>query len=273
LAFFALEPVGHQPFPHKLFAQLALFFAASLAFGIAVGIEITRAVGRMNFIHEQNLTVFFAEFVLGIYQDKSLPGGHFGTPAKQGAGVGFHLFVIGPANEPACQDFLPGNIFVVAFVGLGGWGNDGFRERVVLAQTFRQGHAAQNTATGGISAGSVTGQVAADHHFHPHGFAAMADGHVGIGCGEEPVGADVAGSVEKIGGYLVQHGAFVRDSPGQDVIEGRNAVAGYHHQPVADGVHITDFAAVKSRLAGQLEIRFADCWHGKFEVQSLKFEV
>ena len=103
----------------------------------------------------------------------------------------------------------------------------------------------------------MTGQITPDHHFYPHGFATMADGHVGVGDADEPVGTDVANGFQKVASQLVEHGAFVRDWSGQDMVERRDAVAGDHDQPVADGVYIADFTPVKSSLAGKVEICFS----------------
>jgi hypothetical protein len=108
----------------------------------------------------------------------------------------------------------------------------------------------------------VAREVASDDHFDAQRLAALADGYVGVGVGEQPIGADVARGVQEIGRYLVEHRAFVRNRARQDVVECGDAVAGDHHEQVAaEAVHVADFATVKGRLAGELEVGFAQRGH------------
>jgi hypothetical protein len=48
---------------------------------------------------------------------------------------------------------------------------------------------------------------------------------------------------------------FFGDALGQDVVEGRDAVACHHHQQIiANGIDIADLAVIDSGLAGEIEV-------------------
>ena len=143
----------------------------------------------------------------------------------------------------------------MAFLRLGGRGDDGLWEGVVFPHAFRQGHAAQRPAPIPVRAPSMSGQVAPNHHFQPNRFAASPDGHVWIGCVFKPGGHDVRHRTQHVGGELIQHLPLERDGARQDHIERGNAVARHHQQAaIFQGVHVADFAAVELGLALEVQL-------------------
>ena len=107
-----------------------------------------------------------------------------------------------------------------ADLGLGGGGNDGVFEALVLAHAVGDRHAADLAHAALIGTPSAAAEVAADDHLHREALATYADGDHRVGGGLLPVGADVGRSVEELGGDLVQDLSFVGDAFGQDDVEG-----------------------------------------------------
>jgi hypothetical protein len=58
---------------------------------------------------------------------------------------------------------------------------------------------------------------------------------------------------EKIGSQLIQNGAFLRDGPWKNYIEGRYPVRGNHRHSVSEKVHISNFPSVESGLSGKFK--------------------
>jgi hypothetical protein len=101
----------------------------------------------------------------------------------------------------------------------------------------------------------VAREVAANDHFHGIRLAAEAHAHHGVGRGLEPVGHEVGSGAEEVGRDAREHLALERDSLGQDVVEGGDAVACHHYQQIiANGVDIADLAVIDCGLAGEVEI-------------------
>ena len=94
LSGLSLETVVHQPFADKFLGQLFLFFPASKAFFVAVGVEVAGRVGGVDFVDEVNLPVLFPELVFGVNEDKSFAGCYFRSPLEEGVGVFLEQFVI-----------------------------------------------------------------------------------------------------------------------------------------------------------------------------------
>ena len=176
LAGLALEAVRHQPFTDELLGQLLLVLAAGEALGVTVGIEVAGGVGRVDLVHQDDLAVALAEFVFGVHEDEAFLGGHFGAPLEQGAGVGLELLVILLGDDALGDDLFLGDVLVMAFGGLGGRGDDGLGELLVLHHAFRQRNAAEGAFAGLVFAPGVAGQITADDHFHLERLAAPADG-------------------------------------------------------------------------------------------------
>ena len=136
------------------------------------------------------------------------------------------------------------------------------RQFLVLLEALGQGDPAEGAVAGLVLTPGVTGQVAAHHHFHLIGLAAVTDGNHGIHGGHLPVGNDVGREVQELGGDLVQDLSFVGDAFRKDHIEGRDTVCGYHDKiSAAEAVHVADFSRVFGLLSGKLEIGFDDCFH------------
>ena len=255
LAGLALETVGHQPFADELLGKLLLVLAAGEALGVSVGIEVAGGVGGVDLVHQDDLPVALAELVFGVHEDEALFGRHLRTPLEQGAGVGFELLIILLGNDALGDDFFLGDVFVMAFGRLGGGGDDGLGELLVLHHALGQRNAAEGALAGLVFAPGMAGQIAADDHFHLEGLAAPADGDHRVGLGDLPVGDDVGGGVQEAGGDLVEDLALERDAFREDDVEGGDAVGGDHHEVVvADEVYVTDFARVFGDLLGEMEI-------------------
>ena len=136
-------------------------------------------------------------------------------------------------------------------------GDDRLGEALVFTHPFGELHAAKLAGAGGILAPGAAGEVAADNHLHGKSLAAVAYGDHRVGSGEAPVGHDVGGSFKKLRSYLVEHLTLEGDPLGEDYIESRDAVGGYHHQKiVGDGVDVAHFTMIHRGLAGEFVIGF-----------------
>ena len=209
----------------------------------------------MDLVHQDDLSVTLAEFVFGVHEDEALLGGHLGTALEKGAGVGLELLVILLGDDALGDDLFLRDVLVMAFGRLGGGGDDGLGEFLVLHHVFRQGNAAEGALAGLVFPPGVAGQVAADDHFDLERLAAPADGDHRVGLGDLPVGEDVGGGIQEAGGDLVENLALERDAFREDDVEGGDAVGGNHHQVViADEIYVTDLTRVFGDLFGEMKI-------------------
>jgi len=101
----------------------------------------------------------------------------------------------------------------------------------------------------------VAREVATYHHLHGIRVAAQPHAHHGVGRIEQPVGDDVGRGPQELGRDACEHFTLEGDPLGQDMVEGRDAVARHHHQQViANGIHIADLAFIDCGLVGEIEI-------------------
>ena len=164
--------------------------------------------------------------------------------------------------------FLKADVFVVAFLGLGGWGEDRLGQLGGVVEAVWQGDAADGFLfLVFLPAGA--GEVAADDAldgerlglFHDHRpsadlFGVVADGFGQrvVGAGEEVVGDDVGEFVEPVVGEHREHFALARDAVGQDDVVGADAVAGEHQEAVAEVEHFANLAAADLGDTGEIEL-------------------
>ena len=212
---------------------------------VTVCVEIAGRVGGVDLVHEDYLSVPLAELVLGVYQDETALCSYLRTALEQGQRVFLKLCVFVCGDNAAGDDFLPADVLVVAFCGLGRRGDDGLGKLLVLLQAVRKGDAAEAALSGLVLAPGVSGEVSADHHLHLVRLAAPAHGDHGIDGGNLPVGKDVLREVEELGGDLVQDLPLVGNSLRQHYVEGGNTVSGHHYEAATvEGVNVTDFSRI-----------------------------
>ena len=101
----------------------------------------------MNLVDEDDLAVALAELVFRINKDEALLGGYLGAALEECARVALHYLVVFGADDALCYDFLARDVLVVTLVGLGGRGDDGLWEALVLAHSVGQLHAAELAAS------------------------------------------------------------------------------------------------------------------------------
>ena len=200
--------------------------------------------------------------ILGVNQDKAFLSGNLGATLEELQGVTLQLVVVFLADEARADNLLAADVLVMAFVGLSGGGDDGRGELLVLDHALGQLDAAEGAGAGLILAPGAAGEVAANNHLHAEPFALESHGDHGIGSGELPVGQDVGGGVEELGGNLVEHLTLVGDALGENDIKGGDAVAHHHgHILVVDVVDIAHFAHIEAFLLREIEVGFYYCFH------------
>ena len=150
-------------------------------------------------------------------------------------------------------------------MSLGGFGrrrDDGLGETLVLDHPFGQGDTAEGALAGLVFAPGMAGQIAADDHLDLERLTADTDGHHRIGHGNLPVGKDVCGQIEELGGDLVQDLALERDAFGQDDVEGGNTVCSHHDEEIlSDAVDVPDLSGVLGYLTRKMKICVYNCFH------------
>ena len=150
-----------------------------------------------------------------------------------------------------------------AYLGLGGRGDDGVLELLVLAHAVGDGYSADLAGSVLVSPPRAAGQVAPDDHLYGQTLALVAYGHHGIGRGYLPVLYDVGCGIQEHGGYLVEHLSLIRYSLGQDDVKCRDPVSSYHRDvAVVDSVDVADFPLVLARLMAETECGLCNCFHG-----------
>ena len=126
----ALEAVLDEPLADEFLGELLLLFATLEALFVAVGIEVTGGVGRVDLVDEVDLTILLPEFVLRVDEDQATLTCHLLTTLEESVGVGLELLVVFFADQTRSDDFLTGDILVMADIFLRGGGDDGARGRL-----------------------------------------------------------------------------------------------------------------------------------------------
>ena len=222
---------------------------------VAVSVEVAAGVGSVNLVNEVDFAVTLAKLILRVHQDEALPLGYFLSALEYLAGIILYDFVIFAAHDALCDDFLLGDVQVMALVSFGGRRDDRLWETLVLPHAFWQLHAAKLAAAVLVGPPGTARKDGAYDHLHFKALAFQSYGHHGVWSGQLPVGADVRGGVQELGGYLVEHLSLEGDALGQHYVEGRDAVCGYHHyQVVIDVVHVAHLSMVNAFLSVEVKI-------------------
>ena len=229
LAGLSHETVVDEPLTHKLLAELPLRFALGKTLLIALGIEVSAGVGRVNLVHEQHLAIALAEFIFRVNQNQSLAGGNLSASGKQSTSVLLHHAVIFLAHQSLGNDFLTRDVLVVPFLGFSCGRDDGLGETLILAHAVGQRHTTQQAAALLVLTPSTASEVTTNDHLHGETLASQAHGHHGVGSGQLPVGHYIGCGIKKFCGNLVQHLTFAGDAFGQNHIESADAVGSHHH--------------------------------------------
>ncbi len=214
----------------------------------------------MDFVNENYLIGDFAELVLGIDKNKPLVGGHLRADFKETASIALHHLVVLGAHDTLGDDFLAGNVLVVASIGLGGGSDDGFGEFLILAHALGKLHAADFAHSGGIFTPCAAGEVAAYDHFHTESLGFLADGDHRVGSSELPIGNLGGGCIEEVCGNLVEHLALEGYALGEHDVKCRYTVGSHHYEEsVVDVVDIAHLAMIEALLAGKFKIGRSEC--------------
>ena len=145
----------------------------------------------MNLVYEVDLTILFTKLVLSVYEDESHLFCNLATTSKEILCVLLKEGVVLFAYKSGAYYLLTRYVFVVSFIRLGGRGDDGMFEALILAKSLSKGDAADRTCPLLISAPCATCDVAADYHFYFERLALMPDGDHGVGGGYLPIGHNV----------------------------------------------------------------------------------
>ena len=149
---------------------------------------------------------------------------------------------------------------------LGGGGDDGRGQRVILAEAARQRDAIRFALTVFVErperGGRDAGDVAADDDLDGQHIGLVADSDVGVRNGDDVVVDDVADLLEPPGAQLVEHLALVGDRT-EDAVESRNAVGGDQNALAIRGVDVADLAGLLLAPPGQ--VNRSQCVGHRFE--------
>src|SRR5690606_8290678 len=101
----------------------------------------------------------------------------------------------------------------------------------------------------------MSGQIAADHHFHFKRLTKPTNGYAWIRHGQYPVGDNIFRGLQKLGSDLIQHLSFMGDRPRKHDVECRYTIGSYHCKDVIrNGVYVPYFPPVESCLAPEVKI-------------------
>ena len=208
-----------------------------------------RRVGRMNFVHHDQLAVNQAELVLGVDQDQPSLTAKFGSEGKERQRRPLHVRVDRFWHEIPGDDLVAGEALVVAAGGapVCRRRDDGLGQLLVLDEAVGEFESIDDPLAARVGApdrgAGHTGEVAAHDHLDRDRLALARDGHVRIRRGNEVIRDDVARLLEPERGELVEDRALVGDAAEVDV-EGRLAVGGDKHAPAILDVEVAHFAAL-----------------------------
>ena len=192
---------GHPP-PHEILVQRFRRRPLRKSFGIAGSQPISAAVGGMDLVGQDDRTIFVeAEFVLGIDQDQSPPGGDLAPAGEQGHGLVRHLLPL-PLGQQLARKNVPRaeRRIMRAVLRLGGGRDDGARKLLVVAQAVGEPVAIHlalalfiHLQDGG---GRRAGQIVAHHDLDRHHRQPLAHQDVGIRIRNDVIGAEALRRLE-----------------------------------------------------------------------------
>ena len=96
----------------------------------------------MDLVHKVDLAVLLAELVFCVHEDETHLGCDLSTSLEDGLCVCFKLLIVFAAYNALSDDFLLGDVLVVAFGSFCCRGDDRGRELLVLNHSFRHLYAA-----------------------------------------------------------------------------------------------------------------------------------
>ena len=133
--------------------------------------------------------------------------------------------------------------------------NDRRGEFLIFPHTVGQLDATDLTHAALVGTPCTAAEIAADNHLKRETLAQNTCRNHGIRSGQLPVGADVGGSIQKLGCNLIEHLSFVRDTLGKDHVKGRYTVGCDHDELAAsDIVDVAYFAVVDTLLTRKMEV-------------------
>ena len=209
----------------------------------------------MDLVDQIHLTIALTELILGVHQYQTLTCGNLLTSCEDLAGVVLHDLIILFADNTLGNDLLLGDIHVMTLICLCGRRNNRLRESLVLTHAVRQFYATELSATILILTPCRTRQDRADDHLYAETFAFQTHSYHGVGGGQFPVRTDIRCRVQELGGNLVQHLSFIRNTLGQYHIKCRDSVGCHHYKNIViDVIDITHLTMIHTLLTIEMEI-------------------
>ena len=196
-----------------------------------------------------------AELILSVDKNQTLLGSHTGAYLEKSARIALHHLVILGADNSAGYDLLSRDILVMAGLGLGRRSDDRLGETLVLAHTLGKTHSADLPDTRRILAPGAARQITAYDHLDAETLATHSRSHHRIRDRTLPVRNSIRRRVKKLGGYRIENLTLVGNTLGENDVECRDAVSGYHYKTVAvESIDIANFTVIDSLLARKIVI-------------------
>ena len=211
----------------------------------------------MYLVYENDASAFLSKLILGVHQNESLAGCHLGTTTIQSKRIFLELLIIFARHNTTGYNLLFRYILVVPGIGFGSRSDNRLRKLLVFTHPIGHKYATKRAFSIAVLTPSMAGEITAHHHLHLERLTFETYGDHRIGSSNFPIGQNIGSSIEELGGYLIEHLSFIRDTFRQNHIECRNTVGSYHYQQiVVDIVNIADFTVINAFLTGKVEIGF-----------------
>ena len=150
----------------------------------------------MDFIHEIDLSIVFAELILCIYENQTTFSSNLRSALKKCQSILLKDFIFFRCSKTLCKNFFFRDICIMLTnFCFGGRSNDGSWELLILAHTFWKANTADFTNTTLIGAPSTATEITTHNHFNGETFAEQTYSNHRIWSCEFPVWTDVCGSI------------------------------------------------------------------------------
>jgi len=208
----------------------------------------------VDLIDGDELLAAEAELVLGVDQQQPSAAGDLLTLGEEGQGGLLGAGEVAGGDEAPVEELGLGDRLIVLAQGrLGRRGEDGRREGLVLLEALGEPEAVGIVACL-VIAPQAAGEVAAHDELHRKRTGHVGDDDAGVGHVDDVVLDDVGRLLEPEVGELVEQVALERQR-GEHVIEGREAIAGDEHQPLAGPVGVAHLALVLLAQGREVGVR------------------
>ncbi len=165
------------------------------------------------------------------------------------------MFVFLSVYQSLCNNLITGDVFIVTFVCLGSWCENGGRKLLIFFHSFGDINSTNRARTLLVFSPRTSGEVSPHNHLNPVWFATNSCSNQRMWSSLFPIWNNISSSIQKLCCNLIQYLPFVRNALRKHHIKGRYSVRSNHYQCIiVDGIYIAYFPLIYFCLSWELVV-------------------